>query len=71
MNLCNTCIYAVWDEIEYHSAKECGMCGGNARVLFDCKKADVMTDEVAAEWEKTDPEVKDCPNFEEYIDERY
>lgn len=68
-NLCESCKYAEWDTVEYHSAKECGLSGGNARALVDCRKSEEMTDRVAKEWSKDYPEITYCHNYEEIRDE--
>ena len=65
MNQCENCKNAIWEVIEYHSARECGLAGGNGARIIDCKKIDEISDDVFEEWQNN-RDIHDCEEQEEW-----
>lgn len=65
MNQCENCRNAIWDIVEYHSARECGLSGGNESFISDCKMIDKLPDNIFDDW-LNNKDIKECPCQEEW-----
>ena len=60
---CKNCKYAVWDCYEYYGTTQ------KQWFIEDCKKSDMMTDEVMKAWQEDNTDDINCPNFREIEEE--